>query len=175
MKILLVAGAVLAVIGAGGMTGSVLTAGAERPPVTDDASQEPVDEPTDDTDDTDDTDEGSGKPDDEAKAAQHAAQRAFVAAKQEWTACVGEAAPAHEPGSGPFDPEEACGPKPHPHDGETDGETDGDAEGETDEGPGASGEDRGHGAGRPDWAGGPDRRTAEPPGHAAHDRASKGR
>lgn len=162
MKIVLVAGAVLAVLGAGGLTGSALTAVSERPPVADDASQEPTDEPTDDTEDTDDSDEGSGKPDDEAKDAQHAAQHAFVSAKQEWTSCVGEAAPAHEPGSGPFDPEDACGTKPHPHDGD-------------DEAPGASGEERDPGLGKPAWAGGPDRRTAEPPGHAARDQASAGR
>ena len=87
MKIVLVAGAVLAVLGAGGLTGSSLTAGSERPSAADDTSQGT-------------SDEESGKPDDEAKAEQHAAQRAFVAAKQEWTACVGEAAPAHKPGSG---------------------------------------------------------------------------
>jgi len=74
---------------------------------------------------------------------------------------VGEAAPAHEPGSGPFDPEDACGTKPHPHDGD-------------DEAPGASGEERDPGLGKPAWAGGPDRRTAEP-GHAARDQASAGR
>lgn len=161
MKIVLAAGAVLAVLGTGGLTGVALTAASERPPVADDSSQEPTDEPSDDVEDTDDegdSDEGSGKPDDEAKDAQHAAQRAFVAAKQEWTACVGEAAPAHEPGAGPFDPEEACGPKPHPHDGEAD------------EDPDASGDEREHG--RPAWAGGPGSRTAEPPGHGSRDGAA---
>jgi hypothetical protein len=164
MKIVLVAGAVLAVLGTGGLTGAALTAAPERPPVADDSSQEPTDDPSDDVEDTDDegdSDEGSGKPDDEAKAAQHAAQRAFVAAKQEWTACVGEAAPAHEPGAGPFDPEEACGPKPHPHDDDADDS----------EKPGASGGEREHG--KPAWAGGPENRTAEPPGHAAHRQESK--
>jgi hypothetical protein len=167
MKIVLVAGAVLAVLGTGGLTGAALTAAPERPPVADDSSQEPTDEPSDDVEDTDDegdsddSDEGSGKPDDEAKAAQHAAQRAFVAAKREWTACVGEAAPAHEPGAGPFDPEEACGPKPHPHDDDADDS----------EKPGASGGEREHG--KPAWAGGPENRTAEPPGHAAHRQESK--
>jgi hypothetical protein len=164
MKIVLVAGAVLAVLGTGGLTGAALTAASERPPVADDSSQEPTDDPSDDVEDPDDegdSDEGSGEPDDEAKDAQHAAQRAFVAAKQEWTACVGEAAPAHEPGAGPFDPEEACGPKPHPHGDDADDS----------EKPGASGEEREHG--KPAWAGGPENRTAEPPGHAAHDQASK--
>jgi hypothetical protein len=37
----------------------------------------------------------------------------FTAAKQAWTACVAEKAPAHE-GPEAFDPEEACGPKPQP-------------------------------------------------------------
>lgn len=178
MKILLVAGAVLAVLGAGGLTGSALTAASERLPVADDASQGATDEPTDDVDEAEDADEESGRPDDEEKAARQAAQRAFVAAKQEWTACVGEAAPAHEPGSGPFVPEDACSPKPHPHDGQTDGQIDGQTDGQTegeadDDGPGVPGDDRGNGSGKPDWAGGPDRRTVEPPGHAAPDRASK--
>ena len=155
MKIILVAGAVLAVLGAGGLTGSALTAASERPPVADEGSQGATDEPTDDVDDTD---EESGKPEDEEKAARHAAQRAFVAAKQEWTVCVGEAAPAHEPGSGPFDPEDACGPKPHPHD--------------DDQAQGRSADKDEHGQGRPAWAGGPDQRTAEPPGHAKHDQTS---
>ncbi len=157
MKILLVAGAVFAVLGAGGMTGTALMTTSERPPAADDSSQAPTDESTDDPDDSD---ERSGKPDDEAKAAKHAAQRAFVAAKQEWTACVGEAAPAHEPGSGPFAPEDACGTKPHPHD---------------DRAPGASGDARERDRGKPAWAGGPDRRTAEPPGHAARAQGSRPR
>lgn len=159
MKIVLAAGAVLAVLGAGGLTGSALTAASERSPVADDAPQGATDEPTGDVDDADDTDEQSGKPDDEEKSARHAAQRAFVAAKQEWTACVGGAAPAHEPGSGPFDPEDACGAKPHPDD----------------EAPGRSADKHEQDQGRPAWAGGPDRRTAEPPGHAQRDQASAGR
>ncbi|MGH3348100.1 MAG: hypothetical protein ACRDO4_14060 [Nocardioides sp.] len=119
MKLAVVSGAVLAVLGAGGLAGAA------------------------------DRHEHEAE-----KAAKHDAQRAFVVAKQEWTSCVAEAAPAHRSGTGPFDPEEACGTKPHPH-----GE----------KGRGRSGDGRAHGPGRTPWAGGPGSRTAEPPGHAKRD------
>ncbi|MEJ7794278.1 MAG: hypothetical protein WKF50_01905 [Nocardioides sp.] len=75
----------------------------------------------------------------EERAEGNPAARAFVAAKKEWTVCVTEAAPARE---------QACGTKPHPHDFA-----------------GKHGEKHGP----PAWAGGPERRTAEPPGHAERD------
>jgi hypothetical protein len=54
-----------------------------------------------------------GQPSNPTAADNKARADAYTTAKQEWTACVAEAAPAHE-GPGPFDPEEACGPKPQP-------------------------------------------------------------
>jgi hypothetical protein len=146
MKLAVVSGAVLAVLGAGGLTSSVLTAGPAQAPVADDAAHDLAD--------------GPGRADDREKAERHAAQRAFVATKQEWTACVAEAAPAREGETGRFDPEEACGTKPHPHGEKT---------------PGSSGDEPARGKGRPPWAGGPGTRTAEPPGHANRDRAASRR
>jgi hypothetical protein len=50
----------------------------------------------------------------ETPAAQNRARaKAFTDAKKAWTRCVAAAAPAHV-GPEPFDPEEACGPKPRP-------------------------------------------------------------
>lgn len=92
--------------------------------------------------------------DDDASREGNPAAREFVSRKKTWTACVKEAAPARGRGDGRFDPEQACGTKPHPH--------------------GVAGKHaeklRSHGP--PPWAGGPDRRTAEPPGHAKGDRAT---
>lgn len=138
MKLAVVSGAVLAVLGAGGLAGNVLAAGPSAAPV--------ADEPTSTS-----ADESRAK----AQAAKHAAQRAFVTAKQEWTACVAEAAPGREAETSPFDPEVACGTKPHPHDMGK---------------PGGGGA-RDLGAGKPPWAGGPERRTAEPPGLVKRDEA----
>lgn len=59
----------------------------------------------------DDTDDESGEG--PRGAGNRESARAFVSAKKEWTACVGEEAAAHE-GPGRFDPEEACGDKPRP-------------------------------------------------------------
>jgi hypothetical protein len=146
MKLAVLSGAVLAVLGAGGLTSSVLTAGPPPPSVADEAAHDPA--------------ARTGGPDDRQKAERHAAQRAFVAAKNEWTACVAEAAPAREAETGRFDPEEACGTKPHPHGEKT---------------PGRSDDGPARGQGRPPWAGGPGSRTAEPPGHANRDGAASRR
>lgn len=84
--------------------------------------------------------------DDDAAPAGNPAARAFVAAKKEWTACVAEAG--------------ACGTKPHPHDfaGK---HAKKDKSGKKDK------KDKVHGT--PAWAGGPDHRSAKPPGHAKRD------
>ena len=116
MKIVLVAGVVLAVLGAGGLTGDLLSAGPERPTVADDGSRDTSDTADDRSTKAKQDKTKKAKKGKESKESRHEAQRAFVAAKREWTACVGGAAPAHRPGGGPFDPEDACGPKPHPHD-----------------------------------------------------------
>jgi hypothetical protein len=63
-----------------------------------------------------------------AKAAANRAEaKAFTDAKKEWTDCVAREAPAHE-GSGPFDPEAACGEKPRrsPNPGHAGGQPGGD-------------------------------------------------
>ena len=129
MKILLAVGAVMVTLLAGALTGGVLTATGEEPP-----AQAGVAEVA-----TPDDEHAHGNP----------AARAFVAAKKEWTACVAEAAPSGDR-AGRFDPEQACGTKPHPHD--------------------VAGKHHKHnkGHGPPLWSGGPDRRKAEPPGHAGH-------
>ena len=134
MKVLLAVGAVLVALLTAGVSGQMLTATGEAPAAR--VSQVNV---------ADDDLPPVGNP-----------ARKFVLAKKEWTACVAEAAPAHE-GPGRFDPEAACGTKPHPHDFS-------DKAGKSDR---ADRTDRRQG--RPAWAGGPDRRTAEPPGHAKHD------
>ncbi len=94
--------------------------------------------------------------DDQASPESNPAAREFVTAKQKWTACVGEAAPAHDVEDGRFDPEQACGPKPHPHDF-------------ADKHAGKVGQGKHGSHGPPAWAGGPERRSAEPPGHAERD------
>jgi len=138
MKVLLAVGAVMVALLAGALTGGVLTASGEEPPARTGVAQVAApdeDEPAEDR--------AEGNP----------AARAFVAAKKEWTACVSEAAPARGQAAGRFDPEQACGIKPHPHDiaGKHGGKR----------------QSKKHGP--PPWAGGPDRRTAEPPGHAKRD------
>lgn len=134
MKVVLVTVAVVSVLGAGGLAGAAMSMSQPSAPAG-------VEAPA------------------ERKADHHAAQGAFVTEKKSWTDCVAEASPRHE-GPGGFDPEAACGDKPHPHDQREPG-------GHSDE---ARRDDRA--VGRPAWAGGPDRRTAEPPGHAARDRAA---
>lgn len=136
MKVLLTVGAVLVALLAAGVSGQVLSASGTDPSARVGQVRAAADE----------KDAPPGNP----------AARAFVAAKKSWTACVAKAAPAHDPGSGRFDPERACGVKPHPHDvtGKHDRRD--------------TGQDRA-GHGRPPWAGGPTRRTAEPPGHARRD------
>ena len=96
-------------------------------------------------------------------------QREFVTDKKAWTTCVAQAARDRAGEAGRFDPEEACGDKPHPHDGTDKQGTGKQGADKQDTGrqrsadPGrAHGQDRG----RPDWAGGPEQRTAEPPGLA---------
>ncbi len=138
MKLAVVSGAVLAALGAGGLAGHVLAAGPGAAPVADES-----------------TSQSAGESRAKAKDAKHAAQRAFVTAKQEWTACVAEAAPGREAETFPFDPEVACGTKPHPHD----------------VGKAVGGRAHDLGPGKPRWAGGPERRTAEPPGLMKRDEA----
>ena len=79
--------------------------------------------------------------DDEASQAGNPAAREFVASKKAWTACLKTAGK-----------ERACGRKPHPHDFARKHEKK---------------HDKKHRL--PMWAGGPHRRTAEPPGHARRD------
>jgi len=137
MKVLLAVGAVMVALLAGALTGGVLTASGEESPARTSVAE--VAAP--------DEDEAS-----EERADGNPAARAFVAAKKQWTACVAKAAPAHDRADGRFDPEQACGMKPHPHDiaGKHGGKK----------------LSKKHG---PSWAGGPNRRTAEPPGHAKRD------
>lgn len=47
-------------------------------------------------------------------AERHAAAMDFVALMQEWSACVGDAAEAHEGSTERFSPQEACGDRPAP-------------------------------------------------------------
>lgn len=156
MKLMPVAGALL-VLSAGGVAQSGLL--ADDPPSRAMAATAAVDR---DVEDEKDEDPDGNKKADAAKSAEHrakrAAQRAFVAAKQDWTACVADAAPSRSDRSGArFDPEAACGAKPHPHDNRPGHDAK------------AKSKDRGAGHdGRPAWAGGPKRRTAEPPGHSRH-------
>lgn len=98
--------------------------------------------------------------DDHASPEGNPAAREFVSRKKTWTACVKEAAPARDREDGRFDPEQACGTKPHPHDV---------AGKHADKRAGKPGHPKHEGHGPPAWAGGPDRRTAEPPGHAERD------
>lgn len=95
--------------------------------------------------------------DEDASPEGNPAAREFVSAKKAWTACVKKAAPAQDSEGGRLDPEQACGTKPHPHD-----VTGKHADKHSDQ-PSPT-KHQGHGP--PAWAGGPDRRTAEPPGHA---------
>lgn len=132
MKVVLAVGAVMVALLAGAMTGGVLTAaGQESPARTTEFRAANVGTSFE------------GNP----------AAKQFVAAKKRWTACVAKAAPARDAEAGRFDPEQACGAKPHPHD----------IAGKAADKP----RDKKHdGHGPPPWAGGPERRTAEPPGHA---------
>lgn len=127
-------GAVMVALLVGALTGGVLMATGQEPPEQIGVAR--VAAP--------DEDESS-----EDRAQGNPAARAFVAAKKEWTACVAQAAPAHDEADGRFDPEQACGTKPHPHDIV-----------------GKHGKRHSKKHGPPAWSGGPDRRTAEPPGHA---------
>lgn len=126
MKAGLAVAAVMVALLVGAMTGGVLTATGDEPPAG--VAQ-------------------SRTADEDASPQGNPAARAFVAAKKAWTACVAKAAPARDAEDGRFDPEQACGTKPHPHD--------------------FPGKHEGHGP--PAWSGGPDRRTAEPPGPAKQD------
>lgn len=152
MRSLLVSTAAVSALAGSALTGLALTAGQP--------SAAPVSEQ--------DTGPGrSGKPAKAekraekaaAKAAKHAAQRAFVASKKEWTSCVAEAAPQGDADRARFDPEEACGAKPrNPR-----------AADKT-EGGGKDDKEKADHATRPPHAGGPGRRSEEPPGLAGKDR-----
>lgn len=144
MKVLLAVGAVMVALLAGTLTGGMMSATGEEPPARTGVAQVAAEM------DKSSKERSQGNP----------AARDFVAAKKEWTACVAEAAPAHDVADGRFDPEQACGPKPHPHD----------IAGKHADKPGAKKHSTEHG--KPAWSGGPDRRTAEPPGHAEGDRAT---
>lgn len=142
MKVLLAVGAVMGALLAGALTGGVLTAtGQESPERVGAAEARP-----DKAKDKDSQKTTHGNP----------AARAFVAAKQEWTACVAEAAPSRDRGDSRFDPDPACGTKPHPHDFASKYATKKNKS-----------HDKVHGP--PAWAGGPDHRSSKPPGHAQRD------
>ncbi|HET8971252.1 MAG TPA: hypothetical protein VFN19_09350 [Candidatus Nanopelagicales bacterium] len=143
MRVLLAVCAVLVALVAAGTSGELLTATGESPTAR--ASQARAT----------DHDPPRGNP----------AAREFVAAKKTWTACVAEAAPAHD-GPGRFDPEAACGTKPRPHDDEF-GKHGGGHPGQHQakhQGK-HQGRHQGKHQGPPAWSGGPDRRTTQPPGH----------
>jgi hypothetical protein len=69
--------------------------------------------PEGDEGDTEGTPAGSAQPSNPTAAENKARADEYTTAKKAWTECVAESAPKHE-GPGPFDPEEACGPKPQP-------------------------------------------------------------
>lgn len=105
MRTLLVpalAGAVVVVTGAVGMAVSAPDGPEERPAVSERAPDEPAARGGPD-----------GEPASERGRERRAAAQEFVAAKQEWLACVADARAAQE-GSGPLDRQEACGEKPRP-------------------------------------------------------------
>jgi len=145
MKVLLAVGAVMGALLAGALTGGVLTATGQESPEQVGAAEARPDKAKDKTKDSQKSTHGNP------------AARAFVAAKKEWTACVAEAAPSRDRGDGRFDPDRACGTKPHPHDFAGKYATKKDKLHEKKR-------DKSHGP--PPWAGGPDHRSSEPPGHA---------
>jgi hypothetical protein len=136
MKTLLVSGLVAAGMlgtGAAGVTLVVAPSAEEVPPSHVDLpeqAQDPADEteapeeeeteaPEEETEapeeeETEAPEEGMGEPASEEGREKRAAALSHVAAMQAWTACIAEAAPAHEASSGDFDPEAACGAKPTP-------------------------------------------------------------
>lgn len=132
MRNLLVIGAVVVGLAAGGVTSGVLA--SSGPPAADHVAGASA---TGDKDAAKDAAKTKDKTQDKT-------QKAFVQVKKAWTACRSETAPGR--GRNQMALDQACGAKPHPHD--------------------LSGKPGREGGGRPPWAGGPERRSAEPPGHA---------
>lgn len=94
----------------GGVLSGTLTSADPTNASRAEAAPTAEDDPKDKKDKKDKREKAEKKHD---KADKHRQQRAFVTAKKAWSACVAEAEPRR--GRDQFDPEQACGTKPHPH------------------------------------------------------------